>query len=112
VYWLTDRECLTFELVLGCEARADSESLIKWSTEQQVSSSLLDLQQDVASPNRTRVQLILHFHIHRYEVQDLSVVDVLPQMVALSESYFQVCYCSCSLGLNLFSVVAWQHQQL
>eukprot|EP00798_Chlamydomonas_sp_ICE-L_P031404 gene31404-6570_t len=35
-------------------------------------------------------------HIHRkveeiwYEVQDLRVIDILPQMVALSESYFQV----------------------
>ena len=26
----------------------------------------------------------------RYEVQDLRVVDILPQMVALSESFFQV----------------------
>jgi hypothetical protein len=26
----------------------------------------------------------------RYEVQDLTVIDILPQMVALSESYFQV----------------------
>ncbi len=25
----------------------------------------------------------------RYEVQDLRVIDILPQMVALSESYFQ-----------------------
>ena len=25
-----------------------------------------------------------------YEVQDLNVIDILPQMVALSESYFQV----------------------
>lgn len=38
-------------------------------------------------------------HIHRavektwYEVQDLVVIDVLPQMVALSESYFQVYQC-------------------
>lgn len=35
-------------------------------------------------------------HIHRlvegqwYDVQDLVVVDILPQMVALSEAYFQV----------------------
>jgi U4/U6.U5 tri-snRNP-associated protein 2 len=35
-------------------------------------------------------------HVHRrvedtwYEVQDLSVVEVLPQMVALSEAYLQV----------------------
>jgi U4/U6.U5 tri-snRNP-associated protein 2 len=35
-------------------------------------------------------------HIHRkveetwYEVQDLRVIDVLPQSVALSEAYFQV----------------------
>ncbi len=35
-------------------------------------------------------------HIHRasegawYEVQDLNVVDILPQMVALSETYIQV----------------------
>ncbi len=28
--------------------------------------------------------------IIRYEVQDLRVIDILPQMVALSESYFQV----------------------
>ena len=26
----------------------------------------------------------------RYEVQDLRVTDILPQMVALSESFFQV----------------------
>eukprot|EP00879_Flechtneria_rotunda_P014794 GHRR01015458.1.p1 GENE.GHRR01015458.1~~GHRR01015458.1.p1 ORF type:complete len:604 (+),score=171.22 GHRR01015458.1:206-2017(+) len=38
-------------------------------------------------------------HIHRsvekawYEVQDLVVLDVLPQMVALSEAYFQVYQC-------------------
>ncbi|MEW5319670.1 MAG: hypothetical protein WDW38_010810 [Sanguina aurantia] len=35
-------------------------------------------------------------HVHRkaegiwYELQDLSVIDILPQMVALSEAYFQV----------------------
>lgn len=27
---------------------------------------------------------------HRYELEDLHVVDVLPQMVALSETYLQV----------------------
>ena len=35
-------------------------------------------------------------HVHRkvediwYEVQDLRVIDILPQMVALSETYMQV----------------------
>lgn len=30
---------------------------------------------------------------HWYELQDLNVVDILPQMITLSESYMQVfCY--------------------
>ena len=39
---------------------------------------------------------VYRLHAHRkveeiwYEVQDLRVVDILPQMVALSESFFQV----------------------
>ena len=34
--------------------------------------------------------LKLYVYMCRYEVQDLRVTDILPQMVALSESFFQV----------------------
>mmetsp|Transcript_4482 Transcript_4482/g.9640 ORF Transcript_4482/g.9640 Transcript_4482/m.9640 type:complete len:537 (-) Transcript_4482:876-2486(-) len=67
---------------------------------------ILPLPPDAASSKYDLVANVVHdgkagegtyrAHVHRkveeiwYEVQDLRVVDILPQMVALSESYFQV----------------------
>ena len=44
------------------------------------------------APPSPRLTVVPHppLVVCRYEVQDLRVIDILPQMVALSESYFQV----------------------
>lgn len=59
-------------------------------------SSKYDLVANVVHDGKSPAEGSYRVHVHRkaediwYEVQDLRVVDILPQMVALSESYLQV----------------------
>ena len=49
-----------------------------------------ELQYHHPVPSHRIIDFIFVHVSFRYEVQDLRVTDILPQMVALSESFFQV----------------------
>ena len=80
--------CLFLVFLLPCAGKDGQPLPSKYNLISNVVHEGKAGQQTAAAPYKV--------HIHRlveqqwYEVQDLVVADILPQMVALSETYFQV----------------------